>query len=270
VAENASILALCASFLLWAALLWIGWAMIYCGSSRAVVDATTNISATVIDRVYFAGFNLTTLGIGDLKPEGAMWQIATVLTASSGFLVFTLFVTYSFSVISALNDRRTLGAAIGHLGRSPEEIVCLLANGEGQALSTRLLTLTDQRVRSAMQTDAYPVIEYSHVADPQRSFARGVVRLGEVALLLEHAIVKEQSLPEVVWKPLRQAVNLIIREKHGGGEQQQGDEIPSFELQWITNAGIAVSSEATNLLNTSATLDLRRKWFAWLQWHGRH
>jgi hypothetical protein len=270
VAENASVVSLCSSCLMWLLLLWLGWTMIFCGGPRAVVDATTSIPGTLIDRLYFAGYTITTLGLGDFKAEGAIWKVCTVLASTSGFLILTLFVTYAFSVITALNDRRTLGASVSHLGNSPEEIVLLLSDGGHQALSTRLLTLTDQLERSAMQTDAFPVLEYSCVSNDQRSFAEAVVTLGEVTLLLENAVGGEQAVAVAVWKPLRGAVNLMIGEKHSGGKNVN-PRIPSPpDLIRLTQHGLSIRDNAARSYESTEVADQRRLWYGWLAWHGRN
>lgn len=268
VAENASILALCTSFLLWSLPLWAGWTLIFCGSAEAVVDSATDVPASLVGRLYFTGFTLTTLGIGDLVPGKGVWRVATVFAALSGFALLTLCITYTLSVLSALNERRSLGAAVGHLGGSPEDVLLLLADGGGQALTTRLLTLTDQLESAAVKTDAYPVLDFSHVDDPRRSFARAVVILGEVALLLELAVDREQSLSSAVWKPLRSAVELLAHEKHPSADTAEF-EPSSPDLTVLERGGLKLAADARQALARAEIKRLRAGWAAWLRWHGR-
>jgi hypothetical protein len=269
IAENAVILALCMSFVMWAVLLWAGWTMVFCGSSGAVVSATIETPANAIDRIYFTGFTLTTLGVGDFKPGQGVWGVATVVAATSGFVVLTLFVTYALNVLPALNQRRSLGTAVGHMGPSPEEIVGLLRQGGGDALSTRLAELTSLVELAQIQADAYPVLEYSHVSAPKHSFARAVVTLGEVSLLLEHGVVPSESLPAAVWMPLRRAVNHTVGENMPGQELAESPLPERPDLEALERFGVRTASEAEQALEESDVLEMRRRWAAWLQWHGQ-
>lgn len=62
------------SFLIWISLLWIGWLLVFCGSETAVVEAATGQPADLASRVYFAGYTISTLGVGDYLP--ARWRLA--------------------------------------------------------------------------------------------------------------------------------------------------------------------------------------------------
>lgn len=267
-AENASLLALCASFAMWLLLLWAGWTLVFCGSAEAVVNSTDHSPATLNSRIYFAGFTLTTLGVGDVIPGAGAWRIATVLAATSGFIVLTLFVTYALSVITALNQRRALGLAVEHLGPSPEDVVALLRDGGQQALTTRLLSLTDEIEWMAVQADAFPVLEYSQSSNPQRAFARAIVALGEVALLLEHAIDQREGLPAAVWQPLRRAVDLMIREKQPGGASAHASPPPPPDVARLQRSGTMPGGRADAAFRDPEIQQMRSRWAAWLEWHG--
>lgn len=269
IAENASLLALCTSFLLWFLLLWAGWTMFFCGSPDAVVDTMTTTPANLVGRIYYAGFTLTTLGVGDLRPGEGVWRLATVLAATSGFIILTLFITYALSVMTALNDRRSLGAAVGNLGPAPQDLLSHIPHGGIQALTTRLLSLTDRLESAAIQTDAYPVLEYSHENNPQWSFARAVVTLGEVSLLLEHVSKDEHASTSAVWLPLRNAVNLIVSEKHASDNSVSAPAPPFPDLEALCREGIASDSQAKAVYERPEIQMMRGQWSAWLKWHNR-
>ena len=266
-AENASVVAACASFALWAALLWVGWTLVFCGSSEATLDAKTMQPASLVGRAYFAGFTLTTLGIGDIVPGQGVWQLATTMAAASGLLMATLCVTYAFSVITALNARRSIGAAVAHLGASPEAILSLLRDGGAQPLSAHLQSLTNQLQSAAMQHGAYPVLAYSHVSEFRRSFARAVAILGEASILLEYAIERGETLPPAVYVPLREAVELTICDDcrvRLANEALAGEA----DLEELRAAGVSIAPGAEDALREETVQALRRRWAEWLRWHG--
>lgn len=268
-AENASLLALISTFASWSLLLWIGWTLIFCGSAGAVVDTISLAPASFVGRLYFAGFTLTTLGVGDVSPGEGVWRVATVLAATNGFVLLTLFVTYSLSVVTALNLRRAMGTSVGHLGSSPEDIILLLRDGDKQALASRLMSLTEQLENAAVQSDTYPVLEYSHLGSPPCSFGSAVIRLGEVSLLLERALERDSSLPRAIWQPLRSAVNLLTQEGPDRSGARASRVPPPPALSLLKQAGLQLSADADSAFEEPSVQAMRQRWAAWLLWHGR-
>ncbi|QDU37461.1 Ion channel [Maioricimonas rarisocia] len=266
IAENASILALCGSAVVWLILIWGGWTLIFCGAPEAVQEGKTSAPASFMGRLYFAGYCVTTLGLGDLEPGKGPWRIATVLAAASGFVLLTLCVTYTYSLLSALNGRRALGMSVGNLGRSAEEIVLLAREGGRESLASRLQTLTAQIETAAIQTDTYPVLDYSHVADAGRSFATGIVRLGEASLLFRYAVQGDAELPEAVWKPLLRAVDLIILD-HQVGNAEEAQGVPDPDFAFLASEGVNLRPEASEAFQQREVRELRQRWGAWLEWH---
>ena len=52
----------------WLVGLWVGWTLVFCGAAEAVVAAKDQSPASLVERIYFAGYTLTTLGLGDFNP----------------------------------------------------------------------------------------------------------------------------------------------------------------------------------------------------------
>lgn len=80
--------------ILWVLGMWAGWTMISASDPEAVVDAQTNVPATVADRVYFVAFVIFTLGVGDFVPGPGSWRIATSIATFGGLFLITLTITY--------------------------------------------------------------------------------------------------------------------------------------------------------------------------------
>ena len=57
----------------WGALLLLGWTLIFSASLPAVVESPVGTPADPWARLYFTGYTLITLGLGDYKPQGALW-----------------------------------------------------------------------------------------------------------------------------------------------------------------------------------------------------
>ena len=104
---------------LWIASMWLGWSLVFLADEGAVVASTDGTPADAPYRIYFAGFGVFTLGVGDVVPGGGPWALATVLAAAMGLGMVTLGITYLVPVIqaatSARRTARTLARANGLL-----------------------------------------------------------------------------------------------------------------------------------------------------------
>lgn len=61
---------------LWFALTWVGWTLIFSADQTAVVTPK-KLPATTLERIYFVGYTIATLGMGSYNPQGAIWEITT-------------------------------------------------------------------------------------------------------------------------------------------------------------------------------------------------
>lgn len=85
-----------AQILVWAGLLLSGAALVFLPHlSESITTAGSQPTGTSFTTaVYYTGFNLTTLGIGNLVPKTANAQWLTAGIAGLGFSFFTLVLTY--------------------------------------------------------------------------------------------------------------------------------------------------------------------------------
>ena len=120
---------LLAMLLTWVLFSWLGWTLLFTAVQGSVVEAQSGRPANLVALIYFVGYSLFTLGIGDYRPKGAFWQFATVLCAAQGFAVITLSITYIVPIVSAVTQKRQLAVLISQLGVSPETILIRAWNG---------------------------------------------------------------------------------------------------------------------------------------------
>ena len=156
----AGMLVLLATVLLWVALLWTGWTLVFSSSDGAVVSSDDGSPASVAGRVYYAGFVVFTLGVGDLAPGGGAWQVLTALATFLGLFLITLSITYLVSVVSAAVSRRALARTVSVSGSTGVDIVRLHRSGDGLSEHFDSLTtsLCSQVLSTTQQHLAYPVL----------------------------------------------------------------------------------------------------------------
>nr|MDQ3399139.1 potassium channel family protein [Deinococcota bacterium] len=148
---------------LWALLLLTGWSLIFTAYGSAVVNSTTGEAAGFWSRVYFAGYAFITLGVGDYRPQGPLWQLATVMAAINGFSAVTLTLAYLIPIVSAGVEKRQLAASISGLGRSPQDMLLRAWNGTDFSLLTPYMVSFASNINLHAQRHlAYPVLHYFH------------------------------------------------------------------------------------------------------------
>ncbi|MDY7102487.1 MAG: potassium channel family protein [Actinomycetota bacterium] len=168
---------------MWMAALWAGWTAIFSSSDQAVLVASTGVPADGWSRVYFAGYDLFTSGLGDMVPGGSVWQVLTVLDTAMGLGMVTLAVTYLVPVVQAATGRRQLARQIAHAGCSapellrrcwsPPEVTWISDNA--QSITGQLQTVTEQHL-------TYPVLHFLHSTDPYTSLGPRTAALYDAAI----------------------------------------------------------------------------------------
>lgn len=176
----------------WILLLWGGWLLVFSANPWSVVEAQTGLPATPVQRAYYVGYTLFTLGLGDFRPKGAVWQMLTVLVVGTGLTAVTLIISYVVPVTSAAAQRRALAARLSTLGRTPDGILRRAWNGRDfRSLEAHLPDLIGSLTQQAQQHRVYPVLSNFHPLDPQQSLMVRLAALDEALRLLLHAAPPE-------------------------------------------------------------------------------
>lgn len=163
---------------IWLLLALVGWWLLFCSAEDAVVNATTKASANGIERLYYAGYTLTTLGYGDFVPGSDGWRMAPPLAAANGFFLFTLTITYMLSIIANVTEKRHVALTIHALGESPLDILSATHdNGTYTSLGQQLQPLQQAISRLGQQHLAYPILHYYHDPRSQKSLPVALARL---------------------------------------------------------------------------------------------
>lgn len=173
---------------IWFSLCWLGWFLVFCGTETAVVSANTLFPATLIERAYYAGYTLITIGYGDFKTPYSFEQLSSVIAGFNGFFLISLSITYSVPVVSAAVSKRKLALQISAIGLTTAQIV---EHGKGSGdftfLSKQLQEMTSSIADITEQYLAYPVLHYFHNYYRPTVFTLNMVRLDEAITLVTQA-----------------------------------------------------------------------------------
>ncbi|HSI71339.1 MAG TPA: hypothetical protein VK941_13975 [Gillisia sp.] len=143
----------------WIMLVWIGLFLVYSFNP----DGMTNDSGRVanwVERLYYTGYTLSTLGVGNFKTTTVFFELVTSLFSFFGFIFFTSSMTYLISVSTAVINKRTLSRSIQNLGKDPEQIAEKLLAMDNSYSMQQFLTFQELIDRHAVNHQAYPVVHF--------------------------------------------------------------------------------------------------------------
>ncbi len=194
---------------LWTFGLWLGWTLFFMLDPRAVVSSADGEPTGFLERAYFVGYTLITLGNGEYEPQVGFWQIMTLLAATLGFFVITLAITFLLSVLPAVVGKRQLASYIASLGMTPADVVLNAWDGDGcDALTQHLSTLNDALGRVAQQHLAFPVLHYFHSAERRTALPLRVAALDEALGALFYGLECRPTAHRL--RPLRESVGSLL------------------------------------------------------------
>lgn len=235
------LIVLTVALLTWVLLLWGGWSAVFWGSGGAIVDTRTGTPAEGLTYVYYAGFTLFTLGLGDYKPVGSLWQVLTAVCAANGLLALTLSVTYLVPVMSAAAEKRRLALTIAALGGTPSETLRRHWDGNGFGpLGTALAQLTPALILNGQQHLAYPAIHYFHSPVPAASLPLRLAALDDMLTMLQHGVAPSARPPEPVLLQARFAVTTLLDALRSAHISPADAPAPAPSLGQLAQAGIPV------------------------------
>jgi hypothetical protein len=242
--SHAGVAALLANIFLWTALLWLGWLLLFLPHAGSVLSAASGEPADFWSTVYFVGYSLITLGVGDYVPNGPLFQVATVLAAISGFFLLTLSVTYLVPVVAAVVQARQLAAQIFLLGRSPQELVQRLVEAGKRRDQLQLLHgFVGPIVLLSQHHFAYPVLKYFPSSRRQTSAAVGMAVLDESLTLLLFGLTGEDRAPASRTGPIRRAIEQYLRVQVSPDVKQLPPPPPAPSLEPLRRAGLSAASD---------------------------
>ncbi|MFR9807287.1 potassium channel family protein [Pseudonocardia sp. RS010] len=229
---------------LWLGLTLLAWFLIFSAERGAVIDSGTGRPAGAWDTLYYAAFTLSTLGVGDYVPNGALWQVLTGVAATAGFAIVTLVITYVMSLTAAVMGKRRLGRLILSLGDTPERIV--LRSWDGAAftgIDQHLVALTSELHGLAEQHLAYPVLYYFRSEDPRAAHWPAVAVLSEALLVLDELVDEQVRLPPLVLGPPREAIESYLSMLPGPHRLPEVDAPPPPDVATLRERGVPLRPE---------------------------
>jgi Ion channel len=245
--------------LVWGVSIWTGWTLIFCASRGALVATDTGRPADFTERVYFVGYTIFTLGLGDYKPVGHFYEIITALAAGSGFILFGLALAYLVPVVSAATAKRSLGVTVWTLGKDPGDIIARAWNGaDSTALNPHLVSLVPMLAGLGESHLTYPVLHYFHSSKRSSSAAASVAALDEALTILECGLQQGCSLDVPSLGAAREAITEFLNTLAPALIFPAADSPPTPSLQPLRDLGVPAVEDDLFEASLSAVAERRR------------
>ena len=210
----------------WLLALWAGWLLVFSAFPGGVVNAQSAMPASFAERVYFVGFTLSTLGVGDFKPVGDSARILTALAAFNGLVLVTLVITYAVPLVQGAVARRKLAFSISLLGSCPQEMVLRAWESKrSQGFENALEQVSLELIQCAEQRQAYPLLDLFHCRHQRFSLGVQLGRLDEALSLLTYGLQANHQWLSFTVENTREVVSQYlyrVERKHDAG----GLEVP--------------------------------------------
>ena len=223
----------------WVAALFLGWVLVFASSDGAVRAASTGIPGDLVDRIYFAGYTMLTLGLGDQVPGAGIWQLATVLATGTGLVLVTLSITYLVPVASAVVQRRQLAAQIAGLGGTAHDIVLRGWNGtDFGSLGQNLSMLSSSLHTVRLQHLTYPVLHFFHSQSRHDAAAVHLTNLDQAIGLLRYGVSDTVSPDAQTLAAIQNGIDEFLATMEGIHITDDAHSIAPASLEPLDQAGI--------------------------------
>ena len=230
----------------WLLLIWISASLLFISQPNSLMNVETNSPTTVINKIFYPGYTLSTLGLGDIEPEGNFWDILTAIISFTGLILISIAITYLIPVVSAEITKRKISIYINTLGGSVEEMLLNYWNGKDfKELEQPFIPLIDFIITNAQNHKAYSVLHFFHSSDRKEAFVLNLTNLDEVLTVLLHNIPAEQRPSLNVLNRLRKAISSYLITLPASFIDPGKQTPPIIILTALENKGIKIISGET-------------------------
>jgi hypothetical protein len=169
----------------WAALLVLGWALVFLPQLPQGFHFDPGLDPAqhsgFLDAVYVSLVNLTSLGYGDISPAASGLRLLGPIETMFGLGLLTASISWLLSIYGAISRRDSLAHEV-HLAREAEEgLGEKLADADPALLESLLAGFAEQLIRTRRDLIHFPIVHYFRTEDEERALAGLLPFLGDLA-----------------------------------------------------------------------------------------
>jgi hypothetical protein len=169
----------------WAALLAVGWALVFLPHMPEGFHFDAGLDPArhsgFADALYVSLVNLTSLGYGDISPSSSLLRLLGPVETMFGLGLLTASISWLLSIYNGISRRDSLAHEV-HLAKEAEERLGeKLADADPELLETLLAGFAEQLIRVRRDLIHFPITHYFRTEDEQRALAGLLPFLGSLA-----------------------------------------------------------------------------------------
>ena len=219
---------------LWLGILFLGVFIIYTADEQMVVNGTTGLPATKIERFYFTGYVLSTLGIGDFVPGNETSRVLTGILSFTGFVLITTGLTYLLSVLNAILSKKQLSFFISTSGEDVEEIFNYLKKqDELSALVSDAASFRQQILQNSSSYLAFPMSNYFLSKDRNSALILQLAMVYEVLMVVKldwnEGTIQHEKITSII-KAIEKYLELGLEEPEAG--EYNPEKLKTLRSYW--------------------------------------
>jgi hypothetical protein len=159
----------------WAALLAVGWALIFYPQLPDGFNFDPALDPAehsgFLDALYISLVNLTSLGYGDIAPATPLLRVLGPVETMFGLGLLTASISWLISIYSAISRRDALAHEV-HLAKEAEDRLGeKLADADPELLERMLASFAEQLIRARRDVIHFPITHYFRTEDEERALA---------------------------------------------------------------------------------------------------
>ncbi|HEX5762905.1 MAG TPA: potassium channel family protein [Solirubrobacterales bacterium] len=159
----------------WAALLAVGWALVFLPHMPEGFTFDPGLDprdhSGFLDALYFSLVNLTSLGYGDISPASSLLRLLGPLETLFGLGLLTASLSWLISIYGAIARRDSLAHEV-HLAKEAEDRLGeKLADADPELLERLLASFAEQLISSRRDLIHFPITHYFRTEDEERALS---------------------------------------------------------------------------------------------------
>jgi hypothetical protein len=159
----------------WAALLAVGWALVFLPQLPHGFNFDPALNPAehdgFSDALYVSLVNLTSLGYGDISPATPLLRVLGPVETMFGLGLLTASISWLISIYGAIARRDSLAHEV-HLAKETEERLGeKLADADPALLESLLAAYAEQLIRARRDVIHFPITHYFRTEDEERALA---------------------------------------------------------------------------------------------------
>lgn len=243
----------------WMLMIWLSASLLFISDPGSLMNVETNTEPNILGKIFYTGYTLSALGLGDMEPTGPFWDILTAILSFTGLILISIAITYLIPVVNGEIEKRRLSVYITTLGCSVDEILLNYWNGKDfKELEQPFFSLTSMIILHAQNHKAYSVLHFFHTSDKKEAFVLNLTNLDECLSILLHKVPDAYLPSKNTIMSLRKAISSYLTTLPAVYIKPAKDSPPEPDLQMLIDNGIpAIKSKQVD--ESYGKLNTRRK-----------